>query len=70
MSQAQPRRVYRSRTDRKIAGVCGGLGTYFNVDPTLIRIVWLILVLGAGLGLLAYLICWVAIPLEPAPSAA
>ncbi len=58
------RRLYRSRTDRKIAGVCGGLAAYFKIDPTFIRIVWLVLILGAGVGLLAYVICWVVIPNE------
>jgi phage shock protein PspC (stress-responsive transcriptional regulator) len=62
------RRLYRSRTNRKIAGVCGGLGEYFNVDPVFIRIVWVVLILGAGVGLLAYLICWLVIPNQPAPA--
>lgn len=61
-----PKRLYRSRTDRKIGGVCGGIAQYFNIDPTFIRIVWVVLILGAGVGLLAYLICWIVIPLEPA----
>ena len=60
-----PKRLYRSRTDRKIGGVCGGIAQYFNVDPTFIRIIWVVLILGAGVGLLAYLICWVVIPMEP-----
>ena len=62
------RRLYRSRTDRKIGGVCGGLAAYFKVDPTFIRIIWVVLILGAGVGLLAYLVCWVVIPSEPAPA--
>ncbi len=60
------KRLYRSRTDRKIAGVCGGLAAYFGLDPVIIRIVWVVSALGAGLGILAYLICWLAIPKEPA----
>jgi phage shock protein C len=59
------KRLYRSRTDRKIAGICGGFGTYFGVDPVIFRIVWALLVLGYGAGLVVYLICWLAIPLEP-----
>jgi len=59
------KRLYRSRTDKKIAGVCGGLGAYFGVDPVIIRIVWVALVLGAGFGLLAYVIFWIVVPLEP-----
>ena len=64
-----PKRLYRSRTDRKLGGVCGGIARYFNIDPTFIRIVWVVLILGAGVGLLAYVICWIVIPLEPASAA-
>ena len=60
------KRLYRSRTDRKLAGVCGGIAAYFGVDPTFVRIIWAVLILGAGVGLLAYVLCWVIIPLEPA----
>ena len=59
------KRLYRSRTDRYIAGVCGGLGKYFDVDPTIIRIIWAVSVLGMGFGILAYLVAWILIPLEP-----
>jgi phage shock protein C len=60
------KRMYRSRKDRKIAGVCGGLAEYFGIDPVIPRIALLVLVLGAGVGLLAYIICWIVIPMEPA----
>jgi len=59
------KRLYRSRSDRKIAGVCGGLANYFGWDPVIPRIIFVALVLGAGSGLLAYVICWIVIPLEP-----
>lgn len=59
------RRLYRSRTDKKIAGVCGGIANYFGIDPVIPRVIWVVLVLGAGVGLLAYAICWVVIPQEP-----
>jgi phage shock protein C len=60
------KRLYRSRTDRWLAGVAGGLGEYFDVDPTLIRLVWVVLLIPGGLpGLLPYLICWIVIPREP-----
>jgi phage shock protein C len=59
------KRLYRSRTDRKIAGICGGLGAYFNVDPVFFRLLWVLLAIAGGTGLLAYLICWLVIPLEP-----
>jgi len=48
--------------DKKIAGVCGGFANYFGIDPTLLRIIWLILVLCVGVGILAYLICWALMP--------
>lgn len=52
----------RSITDRKIAGVCGGLGAYFNVDPTIVRILFICLLIFGGSGLLLYLIFWIASP--------
>ena len=57
-------RLHRSATDKKIAGVCGGIGEYLNVDPTVIRLVTVLLVLGWGSGLLAYLICALVLPEE------
>ena len=62
-------RLYRSRDDRKIAGVAGGLGTYLGVDPVLIRLAIVALAL-AGIGVLAYIVGWVIIPEEPHPGAA
>jgi phage shock protein PspC (stress-responsive transcriptional regulator) len=59
------KRLYRSRTDRKIAGICGGLGDYFGVDPVIFRIIWVLLLLGAGSGLLAYVIFWLIVPEAP-----
>ena len=60
------KRLYRSRRERMIAGVCGGIGEYFNVDPTLIRLGWVILsVMSGGLGLFGYLVAWVIIPERP-----
>ena len=59
------KKLYRSRVDRRIAGVCGGLAVYFNVDPTIIRLIWVIFALTFGSGLLAYLICALVIPEEP-----
>jgi phage shock protein C len=60
------RRLYRSRSDRRIAGVCGGLAEYFNIDPTIVRLVWAVLILGAGVGLLAYVLFWIIVPSAPA----
>lgn len=59
------KQLYRSRTNRKIAGVCGGLGEYMNLDPTIIRLIWVLLILCAGTGLLAYMIAALIIPENP-----
>ena len=58
------RAVRRSRSDRVIAGVCGGLGRYLGIDPVLLRVAFIILSLANGLGLIAYVVAWVAIPEE------
>lgn len=60
-----PRKLYRSRKDRWIAGVCGGLGEYFDIDPILIRFLWLLFILLGGSGILAYIIGIVVIPESP-----
>ncbi len=63
----EPRRRFeRSRYDKKIAGVCAGVARYLDLDPTLVRVVWLLCFLLAGCGFLAYVICWIIMPLEPA----
>lgn len=59
------KRLYRSREERVIAGVCGGIAEYFEVDPTLIRLLAVIVVLLGGSGILAYLIMWLVVPLAP-----
>ena len=59
------KKLYRSKKDRKIAGVCGGIAEYFDIDPIIIRLLTLILVLSVGAGLIAYIIAWVVIPEEP-----
>ncbi len=61
-SPQPPRRLERSKKDRVIAGVCGGLGEYFGVDAVLIRIVALVLIFAGGAGLLLYAIGWIAMP--------
>ena len=58
------KKLYRSVSDKKIAGVCGGLADYLNIDATIIRVVWALLSIG-GPGLLAYLICALVIPEKP-----
>jgi phage shock protein C len=59
-----PRVVRRSRSERLVAGVCGGVGRYLGVDPVLLRIAFIILALANGLGVIAYVVAWVAIPEE------
>lgn len=57
------KRLFRSRENRVIAGVCGGLGEYFNIDPTLIRLIWILVsLLSLGLGLFAYILAWIIMP--------
>lgn len=56
------KRLMRSTTDRRIAGVCSGVAKYLNVDPTVVRIVFLLALLFGSLGFWAYLIIWLAAP--------
>lgn len=58
-------RLYRSTTNKVLFGVCGGLGEYMNVDPTIIRLLWIIFCLLYGVGILAYFIAALVIPSEP-----
>lgn len=57
-----PKKLYRSSTDRKIAGVCGGLAEYLNIDPTLVRVLFLFLLFFGGGGFILYIIFWIAVP--------
>lgn len=59
------KRLYRNRKDKIIAGVCGGLAKYFEIDPVIVRIVALILLVTAGIGIIPYLILWIAMPNKP-----
>jgi phage shock protein C len=61
------RRLYRSMRDKKIAGICGGLGEYLQVDSTVIRLLWILLIVLFGTGILLYLILWIVTPREPFP---
>lgn len=56
------KRLYRSKKNKIIAGVCGGIGEYFNIDPVFIRLFWVLCVFAWGFGILAYLIAWLIIP--------
>ena len=58
------KKLYRSKTDHKIAGVCGGLGEYFQMDSIFFRILFLVVVLLGGMGILVYLIMWMMVPVN------
>ena len=58
------KRLYKSSTDKKVCGVCGGIANYFDVDPTVIRLIWVIFTLGGGSGLIAYIIAAIIMPDE------
>lgn len=58
----QPKRLTRSISNKVIAGVCGGLGEYFNIDPTILRILFVALVVWGGSGVLLYIVLWLVIP--------
>ena len=62
------KRLYRSQTDKKVAGLCGGLGEYFDVDPTLIRLLTVVLGLITAVVplVIAYVIAWIIVPAKPA----
>ena len=59
------KRLYKSTTNRVLCGVCGGIGEYLNIDPTIIRLLWLLLVCGAGSGLVIYIIAAIIVPEPP-----
>jgi len=58
-----PKRLYRSR-EKMVAGVCSGLADYLNIDPTIIRILFVVIAFAGGASLLAYLIMWIIVPEE------
>ncbi|MDI9609171.1 MAG: PspC domain-containing protein [Candidatus Verstraetearchaeota archaeon] len=60
-----PKRLYRSNSNRILGGVCGGIAEYFNVDPVIIRLIWIVFTVIYGFGILLYLIAWVIIPRSP-----
>jgi len=64
----EKKRLYRSQSERMIAGVCGGLAEYFEIDPTLVRLLFVLLFFLGGNGILIYLIMLVLVPSEPLPA--
>ena len=61
----EKKKLCRASRDKKIFGVCGGIAEYFNVDPTLIRLLWVLLSLFVGCGIIAYILCAIIIPRKP-----
>ena len=56
------RRLYRSKNDKVLAGVCGGVAEYFAVDPVIVRVLWVLAIFLGGLGIIAYIIAWIIVP--------
>jgi phage shock protein PspC (stress-responsive transcriptional regulator) len=57
------KKLYRSKKERMIGGVCGGIGKFLDVDPTVVRVIWAFLtVLSIGIGIIAYILAWIIIP--------
>jgi phage shock protein C len=65
MTTSEYKRLYRSKRDRILGGVCAGIGDYFNIDPVLVRVAWVVAFFAAGVGFLAYLIAWIIVPEDP-----
>ena len=61
----ETKKLYRSKENRWLLGVCGGLGNYFNLDPTIIRVLFIMFAFAVGGGILLYIILWIVMPLEP-----
>lgn len=59
------KKLYRSRTEKMIGGVCGGIAEYFDVDPTIVRLIWVLVCLAVGSGVLIYIIAYLIIPEKP-----
>lgn len=59
------KRLYKSNTDKKLDGVCAGIAEYFNIDPTVVRLLWVLAVLFAGCGVLAYIVAAIVMPRKP-----
>ena len=62
---ASTRKLYRSTTNRQLAGVCGGLAEYFNLDATLIRVLFIVLAVLGGSGVILYIAMWIIVPKQP-----
>ncbi len=56
------KRIYKNREKKMLCGVCAGLAEYFDIDPTIVRVLWAVVSLGYGIGLLAYIVCAIVFP--------
>lgn len=56
------KRIYKNREKKMLCGVCAGLAEYFDIDPTIVRVLWAVISLGYGIGLLAYIVCAIVFP--------
>ena len=65
MTSESPRKLYRSGVNRMIGGVCGGVAEYFSLDPTLVRVLWLVFSIFTGIGIPVYFLCLVIVPSNP-----
>ena len=63
-----PKRLYRSRTDRKLGGVCAGIAAYYDLDPTVVRLIAVATILLPGPSVIAYIVAWIIVPEEPLTS--
>ncbi len=60
------KRLYRSGSDRVLGGVCGGIGKYLNIDPVIIRLLWVVgTLISIGIGIIVYVIAWIIVPRDP-----
>ncbi len=59
------KRIYRSKKDRILCGVCGGIAKYLGIDPTIVRLLWVIITFGYGIGIVAYIVACIVMPIEP-----
>ncbi len=67
--ESEPKKLYRSRADRMIAGVCGGMAEFFGVDAIIVRVLWAVSVFAGGMGILAYIASWILMPENPSQEA-
>ena len=59
------KKLYRTKNDKKLSGVCGGFANYIGMDPTIVRVAWAIISCFAGIGIVAYIVCALVVPEEP-----